>query len=161
MQDNNPDQSNFNPTPGANAAPELSTPESQKEMILNKKTVLVDIPYNLAAAICYVPILLNVLAPAAWLYSEPKENRYVRYHAVQGLVLLGVYLVAIVVNNTVGFLLSWIPMVNLVFSLLGGVLFFAYVGICFRLGFSAFKGNPGKLPFVSQHIESLMDQYNL
>lgn len=153
MQDNNPNQTN--------ATPDISSLDAQKEMILNKKTVLVDIPYNLAAAICYVPILLNVLAPAAWLYSEPKDNRYVRYHAVQGLALLCAYLVAIVVNNTVGFLLSWIPMVDLVFSLLGGVMFFVYVGICFRLGFNAYKGKPGKLPIVSKHIESLMDQYNL
>lgn len=153
MQDNNQYQSNKNP--------DLTSPESQKEVLLNKKMVLVDIPYNLAAAICYVPILLNVLAPAAWLYSEPKENRYVRYHAVQGLVLLLAYVVLIVVNNTVAFVFSWIPMLNFVFSLLGGVLFFIYLGICFRLGFNAYSGKPGKLPIVSEHIESLMDQYNL
>lgn len=138
-----------------------SLDEQSSDVILNKKTVLVELPYNLAAAICYVPFLLNILAPIAWLYSEPKENRFVRYHAVQGLLLGVAFFAVVTVVNTFFFFISWIPFVDMLSGIIVLALWFGFLGLSFRLGFSAFKAQPGKLPFVSKYIEDAMDQYNL
>ena len=158
VQNPNHDQENNIPDTAHGTTPD-------KNIVMSKKTVLVDITYNVAAAICYVPVLLNLVAPIAWLYSEPKDNRFVRYHAAQGLVLLAAYLVVIVVINTIASVLSFIPMIGpmlgLVASLFGAVVFLAYVGICFRVGFDTFKGKPGKLPIIKDYIENTMDQYNV
>ena len=51
--------------------------------------------YRTAALLCYLPLCccwLNVVACLLWLASEPKENRFVRFHALQGLMLGGVLL---------------------------------------------------------------------
>ena len=149
------------PPQNPNNSPSLNDSANSTDVILNGKTVLVELPYNIAAAVCYVPFLLNILAPAAWLYSEPKENRFVRYHAVQGLLLAIAFFLLITVANTLFFVVSFIPLIEMVNGIVVLALWFGYLGISFRLGFSAFKAQPGKLPVVSKYIEDAMDQYNL
>lgn len=132
-----------------------------RDMLANKKTVVVELSYPIAAAVCYI---LNGIAPALWLYSEPKENRFVRYHAVQALSLILIYIACSVVLGTISSIISLIPVLGLlsmVFDLVNGVLALAYFGVCIRLALGAAKGKPAKLPVVSKYIEQAMDQYNL
>ena len=58
------------------------------------RTKALEFSYKSAAVFCYVPLcccLLNVIASALWLATEPKENRFVRFHALQGLLLAAVF----------------------------------------------------------------------
>jgi uncharacterized membrane protein len=58
-----------------------------------QKTKTLGLSYNIAALLCYVPACLccvNLIAGILWLVTEPKENRFVRFHAMQGLLLFGV-----------------------------------------------------------------------
>ena len=144
-----------------NSKPTLSEGDDSRDVIMNKKTVLVELPYNLAAAVCYVPFVLNILAPLAWLYSEPKENRFVRFHAVQALALAVAFFLLIMVVNTAFWVISWIPFVDMLGGIVVLALWFGYLGVSFRLGYGAFQGKPGRLPVVSNYIESTMKQYNL
>jgi uncharacterized membrane protein len=46
--------------------------------------------YRTAGLLCYVPYcccLIDVIASVLWLATEPKENRFLRFHALQGLLL--------------------------------------------------------------------------
>jgi len=49
--------------------------------------------YNVAAMLCYLPACLccvDLIFCILWLVTEPKENRFIRFHAMQGLLLFGV-----------------------------------------------------------------------
>ena len=58
--------------------------------------------YNTAALLCYLPTCLccaNLIFSIIWLATEPKENRFVRFHALQGLLLFGVNFVIGIIFN--------------------------------------------------------------
>jgi len=59
------------------------------------KTKTLNLDYNVAGLLCYIPgccCLLNVVPCILWLATEPKENRFLRFHSVQGLLLAGVWI---------------------------------------------------------------------
>lgn len=60
------------------------------------KTKVLNLEYNTAGLLCYIPFcccLLNVIAGIIFLVTEPKENRLLRFHALQGLLLGGVWII--------------------------------------------------------------------
>jgi uncharacterized membrane protein len=62
----------------------------------DNKTKTFGMAYNTAAMLCYLlPCLCcaNLIFSIIWLATEPKENRFVRFHALQGLLLFGVHFV--------------------------------------------------------------------
>src|SRR2546423_14232566 len=64
------------------------------------KTKTLGFKYNVAALLCYLPTCLcclNVIFGIIWLATEPKENRFVRFHAMQGLLLFGVNFVVSII----------------------------------------------------------------
>jgi uncharacterized membrane protein len=59
------------------------------------KTKTLNMNYNTAALLCYIPTcccLINLVPCILWLATEPKENRFLRFHSVQGLLLFGVWI---------------------------------------------------------------------
>ena len=57
------------------------------------KTQTLGLDYNIAGMLCYLPTCLccvNLISSILWLATEPKESRFVRFHALQGLLLFGV-----------------------------------------------------------------------
>ncbi|MCI0490804.1 MAG: DUF4870 domain-containing protein [Blastocatellia bacterium] len=57
------------------------------------KTQTLNFDYNVAAMLCYIPTCFcfaNVIASILWLATEPKQNRFVRFHSIQGLLLVGI-----------------------------------------------------------------------
>ena len=78
------------PPPGGNYPP----PEG--------KTKTFGMAYNTAALLCYLPTCLccaNLIFSIIWMATEPKENRFVRFHALQGLLLFGVNFVIGLIFN--------------------------------------------------------------
>ncbi|HVG19419.1 MAG TPA: DUF4870 domain-containing protein [Blastocatellia bacterium] len=79
------------------------------------KTKTLGLEYNVAAMLCYLPSCLcciNLIFAIIWLATEPKDNRFLRFHAMQGLMLFAIALV-----------------IGIIFNVLGvGVSFGAYVG---------------------------------
>lgn len=62
---------------------------------LPMKTKTGNLDFHLAAAGCYVPVMmLNYLLPIVFLATEPREHHPVRFHAVQSLLVSSVWLVA-------------------------------------------------------------------
>lgn len=70
------------------------------------KTKVLGMGYNMAGLLCYIPAcccLVNVIACILWLATEPKESRLVRFHALQGLLLFGVWVALGIVFTILGF----------------------------------------------------------
>ncbi|MBZ0189515.1 MAG: hypothetical protein K8F91_24930 [Candidatus Obscuribacterales bacterium] len=133
--------------------------EGEQEVITTGKTVTLELPYNMAAAACYA---LNGLAPVLWLVTEPKSNKMLRYHSIQALSLFALLVVVNVVLGTVIAIVSWIPVVGsvigLLLSLIQAVFAFAYLGISVPIIVGVYKGKPGRLPIISQYIDTYLEK---
>ena len=59
------------------------------------KTKVLNLDYNVAAMLAYLPICcVSLICSIMWIASEPKENRFVRFHAMQSLILTGAMVAA-------------------------------------------------------------------
>ena len=62
------------------------------------KTKTFGLNYNVAALLCYLPICcVNLITSIIWLATEPKENKFLRFHALQSLFLTGVAFVVLLI----------------------------------------------------------------
>jgi uncharacterized membrane protein len=67
------------------------------------KTQQLGLDYNLAALLCYLPLCsINIIFSIIWLVTEPKQNRFLRFHALQGLLLSGAAIVLYIVLQVLG-----------------------------------------------------------
>ena len=99
------------------------SPESAKTKTLNMN-------YNTAALLCYIPTcccLINLVPCILWLATEPRENRFLRFHALQGLFLAGVWILLWIIFTilavAMGVSMSFTPGGNML-SAGGGLLLF-------------------------------------
>lgn len=95
------------------------------------KTKVLNMEYNTAGLLCYIPTcccLLNIIAGILFLATEPKENRLLRFHALQGLLLGGVWIVLWIIYAILGIAMgvstSMMPGGGGVIQAGGGLLFF-------------------------------------
>src|SRR5262245_61897607 len=105
-----------------------------------------NLEFKLAAAACYLPVgFLHLVASGIWLATEPREHRFVRFHAVQSLlgfallfggslgsVFVGMIILPILVLVVGGVLGSALGSVSedlagLVALICGGISFLSYV----------------------------------
>ncbi len=62
------------------------------------KTQMMQLDYKVAGLLCYLPVCcIQVIAPILWLATEPKENRFLRFHSIQSLLLFGVTVVVTII----------------------------------------------------------------
>ena len=48
-----------------------------------------NLDYNVAAMLAYLPICcINLVFSIIWIATEPKENRFLRFHAIQSLIFM-------------------------------------------------------------------------
>ncbi|MEZ4234995.1 MAG: hypothetical protein R3F59_02295 [Myxococcota bacterium] len=88
------------------------------ELVLEGKTKTGELDFKMAAAACYLPVaMINVLASVVFLATEPKEHRFVRFHAVQSLVLALVSFV-----GSMGLVVGGMMVLPLVIMVFGGAL---------------------------------------
>jgi len=53
------------------------------------KTKVMNLDYNIAGLLAYLPICcINLIFSIIWLATEPKENRLLRFHSLQSLILI-------------------------------------------------------------------------
>lgn len=54
------------------------------------KTKTLNLDYNVAAMLAYLPICcVSLICSIIWIATEPKENKFLRFHALQSLILTG------------------------------------------------------------------------
>ncbi|MFW6052713.1 MAG: DUF4870 domain-containing protein [Desulfosalsimonas sp.] len=112
---------------------------------MGKNKTVMEIDENIEALLCYV---LGWLTGIVFLLLE-KENLFVRFHAMQSLVVFLPLTVLVVV-------LSWIPVIgflSMIISLLGIVLWIF-------LMIKAFQGERYKLPWAGDFAENQIFKTN-
>lgn len=103
--------------------------KTKHELVGTTQTLGLD--YNVAALICYLPVpLFSLVAGIVWLMTEPKANLFVRFHAIQSLMLLGGLTVGLIAVSIVGFL-GGIPVIGAIFGLISGLAWFAICAVWF------------------------------
>ena len=101
------------------------------------------LPENLAAALCYIPILGGVV----FLLVEPyNHNKLIRFHAFQALYLVAAMFVADIVIGSifgvVGMFWAFVPIIRL-----------AFFAILVFVALRAFKGQKIVLPVIGPFAE--------
>jgi len=116
---------------------------------------------NIAALLCYVPLAaINLIAPALWLVSEPKNNYFLRFHSAQALVLTLSYVGVAVVLFIGSTILHFIPLIGSLFGLLTGLVGILVAGAFFLTSFflmyAAFNNRLVKLPVIGALADRLL-----
>jgi uncharacterized membrane protein len=104
----------------------------------NNKTTT-GIQPNLAGLLCYV---LGWITGIVFLLLE-KENRFVRFHAVQSIFVFGAL-------NIIGIIFGWIPIIRWIIPPIVGVVAFI---LWILLMYQAYQGKMYKLPWVGNIAE--------
>jgi uncharacterized membrane protein len=124
------------------------------------KTKVLNLDYNVAGMLSYLPICcINLVFSIIWLASEPKENRILRFHALQSLLLIGLFFIVNVIFwiLTIAVAVTPVPgavdagwgllgLLRLVFGL--GFLVLSIIG-CIK----AYQGEMWKLPVIGDIAE--------
>ena len=94
---------------------------------------------NVAGLLCY---LLLGMSGVVFLILEP-ENRFVRFHAIQSIIVFGIL-------NIAGFILGWMPFIGAFFAWIIGVLSFI---LWIVLMVKAYQGTRYKVPWAGNLAE--------
>ncbi len=97
---------------------------------------------NMAGALTY---LLGFVTGIIFLLME-KENRFVRFHAMQSTVFSGAYFV-------ISTVLMWIPVVNVAWAVIALPLGLAIFIYWLYLMYQAYQGKQYKIPFFGEFAE--------
>lgn len=94
---------------------------------------------NVAGLLCYV---LGWISGLVFIIIE-KENKFVRFHAMQSIIVFGVLTIAYIILN-------WIPFIGWVLGILISILEFV---LWIILMIKAFQGEKFKLPWAGNFAE--------
>ncbi len=104
-----------------------------------KKNTALGIDENIEGLLCYVLVFITGIV---FLVLE-KENKFVRFHAMQSIVtFLPLFIIAIVIG--------WIPVLGSMIAMLIGLL---ELVLWLLLMFKAYKGEKYKLPIAGDFAE--------
>jgi uncharacterized membrane protein len=123
------------------------------------KTKVMGLDYNVAGLLCYLPICcLNLVLAIILFTSEPKESRFVRFHALQSLMLMGLAIVLIIVFWILSIALVMTPVPGRaagwgLLTLIQGVLGVAFLVITIIGAVKAYQGQMWKLPIIGDIAE--------
>jgi|AGTN01.3.fsa_nt_gi Predicted membrane protein len=134
----------------------LGAGDTEPAVIPPGKTMFFELQYNFAAALCYFPLALSILAPALWLYSEPRDNAYLRFHSIQGLILIGGMFIFWTVIGTLTGILDMIPFLGIfsvLINLLSLFVSFSFLIMTVKQMLAVYKGKRGRLPIIADFAD--------
>jgi len=117
---------------------------------MEEKKSVFGLPENVAALVSYA---LCCLSGIVVLVME-KENRFVRFHALQSIIW---FLFALVLSWVLSFL-ARIPVIGLIFGLASGLVGLAIFASWILLMYKAYKGEMFKLPIVGDVVEGQLNK---
>lgn len=124
------------------------------------KTKVLNLDYNIAALLCYLPICcVNIITSIIWLASEPRENRFLRFHALQSLFLTVIAIVIWIIFAILGVGMAFSPsdtvgaagsgLLSVVQLVIGLVLLIVHI-LCMV---KAYQGQMWKIPVIGDLAE--------
>ncbi|MGE3468309.1 MAG: DUF4870 domain-containing protein [Pyrinomonadaceae bacterium] len=110
---------------------------------------------NVGALLCYLPICAISLIYSIIVLVTDKDNRLVRFHAFQSLLLTGVYIVLIIGVQIVSalFLAMDLGIIGLLLSLLFFVVVIGFLGAMIFGMVKGYQGQKFKFPVVGDMAE--------
>lgn len=113
---------------------------------------------NLAGLLCYIltPCCLIGVILGLILFFMEKENRFVRFHALQSLLLAGVFIALGMVFGVLGRMLLVADEGLMFFGLMGVrlLIFVVFLGIWIFVGIQAYQNKWFKLPVIGDMAEN-------
>jgi len=134
-------------------------PEAPASGAPGGKTSFMNLDSNVGAMLCYIAnflCCLGVVLAIVFLFTE-KENRFVKFHAVQSLFLLALEIIASIIIQILGMILGlalnianvgWIA--GLLTWVLGCFVLLIYVILLIVGGIKAYGGQWYKLPIIGE-----------
>jgi uncharacterized membrane protein len=129
--------------------------------VTSDRTQVGDMEFKTAAIVTYIPVLfINVVMSVVYLRTEPVNNYYLRFHAMQSLFFSGAYIAIGIACGLITTLLGSIPFLNLLVLPVAGIVFplatGAYVLISIFLMMKAQSGEEYKLPMFGDYAEQAL-----
>ncbi len=111
---------------------------------------------RVAGLLAYAPCCIGLIASLAFIFTE-KNNRFVRFHAVQSLFLHGVFFVLGIGFSVLFTILGLIPVINFIAAIasipLSLLLLAVQLGVTIYLMIKAYGGEMTKLPTIGDLAE--------
>ncbi len=127
-------------------------PETMAEPNNDKKTST-GLEPNLAALLSYI---LGIVTGIVFYLIE-RENKYVRFHAMQSILFFGAYVIIYIILTILLQVLGFIPVLGLIFRILIGIAFavlaLGALVIWIILMIKAYTGERYKLPIIGDIAE--------
>ncbi len=139
-----------------------SPDDEHTSLALTGKTKVLDMDYKLAGLLCYLPMCaVNLIASIVFYKTEPTENKFLRFHAMQSMILCGAYIALGVVVWITSMILGFIPLVNILLAPISAIwmlVTFAFIGVNIFAMIAAYKGSYFRLPYVGDIAGRIADK---
>lgn len=127
-------------------------------MSLNGKTQVLGLDFKTAGVLCYLPICaINLIASLVFLNSEPRDNKFLRFHSMQSLVMCVTVIAAAIANAIICMILAFIPIIGPILGFIVNLAFLGVTGIFIWKSvvcmIAASKGEMKKIEFVGDIAE--------
>ena len=126
---------------------DLSDVPNEPAVPASAKTQVLSLEPNVAATLAYAPFFIGLVASIVWVASEPKSNRFVRFHAMQALAFFIASIAVSVVTSIVG---AFLGVLGGFLSMVIGLGLFAIMIVCMV---KAWKNEMFKLPMLGDFVE--------
>ncbi|MBI4733865.1 MAG: DUF4870 domain-containing protein [Rubrobacteridae bacterium] len=131
-------------------APQQTTPTYSQEAGNQDNKTSTGLDPNLAGLLCYLFTWLTGLI----FYLIEKDNKFVRFHALQSLLMSGAMFVIYIALMIISAILSHVPFIGPLVSLLAWlVLMVGGFALWIILMVKAYQGEKFKLPFIGDIAE--------
>ncbi|HEY9868435.1 MAG TPA: Tic20 family protein [Candidatus Obscuribacterales bacterium] len=121
------------------------------------KTKVLGLDYKIAGLLAYLPLCaINLVCSIIWLLTEPKENRFLRFHAMQSVLLAAVFIGIGVVVWAVTMVLAFIPFAGFLVAIVNIAWYVAvivYIWKCVEGMLAAYRGQMKKIEYVGDVAE--------
>lgn len=111
---------------------------------------------NVGALLCYLPVCLISLIYSIIVLVTEKDNKFMRFHAFQSLIITVIYIVIMVVLQVVGTgiaIATNSSILGLLFSLVTLVVVVAFLAAMIYGCIKGYQGQKFKLPVVGDMAE--------
>lgn len=110
---------------------------------------------NVGALLCYLPVCLVSLVYSIIVLVSDKDNKTMRFHAFQSLLLTGLYIVLVIAISVIGGVIGAVVSGTLgsLFSLPSFVVIIAFLGAMIYGCIKGYQGEKFKFPIVGDMAE--------
>jgi uncharacterized membrane protein len=112
----------------------------------------VEFEENIAGVLCYVLCWVSGI----YFIRKEKENRFIRFHAMQSIVAWGGITIAFLLMFIISRVFKFVPFLNLIFFIVAWLLGLAAVILWMVLMAKAYQGERYKLPWAGNFAERLL-----